>query len=110
MKSNRAFVRNPSNGYFCRAILVSVTSDCRVKKVNCKTSTGTLSNSIDQDQTPHNAASDEGLHCLLKLRNIRVKGVFSLPSKSFFQPTLKGNRPTSAVSALIQRCVYVMND
>ena len=25
---------------------------------------GTLSNSVDPDQTPQNAASDQGLHCL----------------------------------------------
>ena len=28
---------------------------------------GTLANSADPDQTPENAASDKGLHCLLKL-------------------------------------------
>ena len=49
-----------------RAIF-AVTSECGVKRDICKTWTGTLANSTDQDQTPHNAASDQGLHCLLKL-------------------------------------------
>ena len=68
MKSNRAFVRNPGNDYlqpcfFCRC-------DVRVpcKEGICKTWTGTLSNSEEPDQTPQNAASDQGLHCLLKLQ------------------------------------------
>ena len=26
---------------------------------------GSLANSVDQDQTPHNVASDQGRHCLL---------------------------------------------
>ena len=38
---------------------------------------GTPANSVDPDQTPQNAASDEGLHCLLYiqkfLRNIIIK-------------------------------------
>ena len=29
---------------------------------------GTFANSADPDQTPQNAASDQGLHCLLKVR------------------------------------------
>ena len=44
MKSNRAFVRNPSTVIYCRAILVTVTSACRVKRVICKTWTGSLEN------------------------------------------------------------------
>ena len=52
-----------------RAILVAVTSECRVKRIICKTWIGTWGNSADPDQTP----SDQGLHCLLKLRKLRVK-------------------------------------
>ena len=55
MKSNRAFVRNLSNKFFRRAVLVAVTSEGRVKKVICKTWTGTLANSAAPDQTPQNA-------------------------------------------------------
>ena len=31
----------------------------------------TLANSADPDQTPRDAASDQGLHCLLKLQEIK---------------------------------------
>ena len=37
---------------YSRAILVTVTSECTVKRVICKTWTGTLAYSSDQDQTP----------------------------------------------------------
>ena len=74
MESNRAFVTNPGNGYiYSRAVLVAVTSECRVKRVICKTWTETLAKSADTDQTPQNVASDQGLHYLLKLRKLRVK-------------------------------------
>ena len=33
--------------------------------------TGTLANSADQDQTPHNAVFEQGLHCLLKLQEVK---------------------------------------
>ena len=54
-----------------RAILVAVTSKCIVKRVFCKTWTGTLANSADPDQTPQNAASDQSLHYLLKLQEFK---------------------------------------
>ena len=60
--------------YRC-AILVTVTSECCVKRVMCETWTGlcawTLANSADPDQMPHNVASDQGLHYLLKLQEVR---------------------------------------
>ena len=56
-----------------RAILVTVTSVCRVKEVICKTWTGTLANSSVPDQTSQNAASDQGLQCLLKLQDLTIK-------------------------------------
>ena len=38
-----------------------------------------LANSVDPDQTPHSAASDLGLHCLLRtVCPIRVNMVFTL--------------------------------
>ena len=43
-------------------------SECGVKRVICKTEAVILVNSADSDQTPQNAASDQGLHCLLKLQ------------------------------------------
>ena len=56
---------------YSRAILVTVTSESSVKRVICKTWTGTLANSADPDQTPQNAASGQGLHCLLKLQKVK---------------------------------------
>ena len=57
---------------YSRAFLVAVTSECRVKRVICKTWTGTLANSADPNQTPQNAAaSDQGVHCLLKLQEVK---------------------------------------
>ena len=58
---------------YSRAVLVSVKSECRVKRSICKTRTGTLANSADPDQTPKDEASYQGLHCLLKLQNIKVQ-------------------------------------
>ena len=56
-------------------ILVAVTSECCVKRVICKIwtrlSAGTLANSADPDQTPQDAASDQRLHCLLKLQEVK---------------------------------------
>ena len=40
-----------------------MTSEYSVKRVLCKTWTGTLANSADPDQMPQNAASDQDLHC-----------------------------------------------
>ena len=71
MKSNQAFVQNLGNGIYRRAILVAVTSECRVKRVIWKTWTRTLANSADPDQTPQNAASDPGLHCLFKSQEVQ---------------------------------------
>ena len=50
---------------YSRPILFTVTSECRVKRVFCKTWTEALANSADPDQTPLNAASDQGLRCLI---------------------------------------------
>ena len=41
--------------------------------VICKTGIGTLANSADPDQKMQNMASDQGLHCFLKLRKLRFK-------------------------------------
>ena len=56
---------------FSRAILVTPTSECRVKRIICKTWTGTLANGADPDQTPQNAASDQSLQCLFKLQEVK---------------------------------------
>ena len=40
-----------------------------VKNLNSSRTFGTLSNSLDPDQTLQHAASDQGLHCLLKLQD-----------------------------------------
>ena len=51
-------------------------SECCVKWVICKTwtglSSGILANSADPEQMPQKAASYQGLHCLLKLQEVRV--------------------------------------
>ena len=59
------FVQNPAMVIYSHAILVAVMSEYRVKRVICKTWTGTLANSEDPDQKLQNAASNQGLHCLL---------------------------------------------
>ena len=71
MKSNRT-----ETVIYGSAILVAVTSECHVKRVIFKTwtrlySAERLENSADPYQTPQNAASDQGLHCLLKLQEFK---------------------------------------
>ena len=79
-----------------------VTSERSVKRIICKTWIRTFANSVDPDQTPQNAASDQGQHCLLKLQEVKVNETFLRPHSGLFsQPTLRDNRPTSAVIALI---------
>ena len=39
--------------------------------VSNNTWTGTLANSADPDQTPHNDASDQDLNCLLKFQEVK---------------------------------------
>ena len=45
------------------------------KKVLCKTPTelsvGIWASSADPDNTPQNAASDQGLHCVVKLHEVK---------------------------------------
>ena len=85
-----------------------MTSDCRVKRVICKTWTGTLTNSANPDQTPQYAASDQGMHCLLNNRKLRVK----FPFRKFSQPTLRDNRVSilifMSVIATVPPCLIVM--
>ena len=72
MKFNHAFVQNQVTVVYSRTILFALTLECIVKWVICKTWTGTLENTADPDQTPQNEASDQGLHFLFKL--LQVKG------------------------------------
>ena len=54
--------------------LVTVTSECRVKRVICKIWTETfrtLANSADQDQMQQNAASVQDFHFLLQLQEVK---------------------------------------
>ena len=55
--------------------IVTVMSECCVKSVICKTwtwlSAVTLGNSAVPDQMLQNTASDQGLHCLLKLQEVK---------------------------------------
>ena len=57
--------------YSC-TILDNVLSECHVKRVICTTWTGTLVNNAEPDQMPQIVASDQGLHCLLKLLEVEV--------------------------------------
>ena len=41
------------------------------KEVICKTCIGTFPNSADPNQTSQKAASDQGLHCLFKLQDVK---------------------------------------
>ena len=72
-----------------RAILVSVTSDYRVKMIMCKTWIGILAKSADPDQAPQTAGIT-GLNETVISR-----------SGPLSQPTRIENRHSSAVSALI---------
>ena len=63
------------------------TSECSVKSFICKIWTWILANSVDPDQTPQNAASDQGLHCLLKLQIVKdeiKKKKLKSPFRSIF--------------------------
>ena len=79
MKSNRAFVRTSGYVIYSRAVLVKVTSNSVQRGVFVKPGLGgvlvhctcTLTNSVNPGQTPQNAASDQGLHCLLKLQEYK---------------------------------------
>ena len=57
--------------------VVTVTSECCVKRVICYTWTafraGALANSANPDRTPQNMASDQCLHYLLNYRKLSVK-------------------------------------
>ena len=58
---------------YSHTILVAVMSECCVKGLSVKPVLGTLANSADPEQMLQNAASDQGLHYLLKLQKLRVK-------------------------------------
>ena len=75
----------------------------RVKRVICKTWTGTFTNSIDPDQTTQNAASDQGLHCLLKSQEVMGQIQNKVPVQDHFSACAKRQSTTSAVSALIDK-------
>ena len=81
MKSDRLFVQNQLMVIYSHAILVAVMSECRVKRVICKTLTGTLTNSADPDQMLQNAALIRVGTVCLNYRKLRIK---SNSSKSQF--------------------------
>ena len=56
---------------YSHSSLVAVTSEFSGKRVICKTWTGTLANSANSDQTPQNVVSDQGLHFLLNLQEVK---------------------------------------
>ena len=44
--------------------LLSLTDEDTLTRLSPASHKGSLANSVDPDQTPQNAASDRGLHCL----------------------------------------------
>ena len=56
--------------YSC-AVLVTVMPECYVKRIVCKTWTGTLEYSTHSDQMLQNSVSDQTLHFLLKLQGVK---------------------------------------
>ena len=89
---------------YSHTILITVMSEYNAKRVICNTWTGTLANSAEPDQKLQNAASDQGLHCLLKLQEVKgsVKQSEVLVQDFSSQPTLRDSQPTGAVCALIK--------
>ena len=69
--------RSHGKGFFSLFFIAAhilMGRQCSVKRVFCKTWTGILANSAnsaDPDQTPQNAASDQALHSLLKLHEVK---------------------------------------
>ena len=76
-------------------------------RVKCKTWTwtfGKLANSADQDQTPQNVVSDQGLHCLHKLHEVMDKMKQSLfPIQDYFPSLHLGTINPSVLSVLFSR-------
>ena len=85
---------------YIRAILVAVRSECRVKRVICKTWTGTLANSADSDQTPQNTGSDQVCTVCLNYR-VKVYNPFRsiFPAYTYKQSTIC-NRSTDEKLAI----------
>ena len=84
---------------YSHAILDTVTSECSVKRVTCKTWTGTLTKTVQTDQTLQKAVSDQGLNCLLKLQEVKGKGDIErkfvlFPSRKFWYK-FDQNRPAN---------------
>ena len=71
MQSNRALDEIQVTVIYSRAIPVAVTLECRVKRLICKTWTGTSANRADPDQTPQYAASGQALYSLLKIQKVK---------------------------------------
>ena len=86
-----------------------------MKRVICKTWTGILKNNADPDQSPRNAASDQGLHCLLKLQEVNsYMKQFKTSLRTIFPAYTLRNRATISVSALLAEltsteCVLISN-
>ena len=67
-----------------RAVLVAVTLQCRVKRDIYIALTVTHANSADTDQMLQNTASDQGLHCLLKLQEVKLNETIWSPLRTIF--------------------------
>ena len=61
-----------------------------------------MANRADPDKAPQKAASDHGLHCLLKLQEVKVWRKRTSPFRTIFPAYNQDSRPDSAVSALIR--------
>ena len=80
MKSNRALNEIQVTFIHSRADLVALTSECGVKSLDWD-----IGKQCIPDQTPQNAASDQGLHCFLKLQDVKDKmKQFKIPVQDHF--------------------------
>ena len=77
-----------------------MTPECRVKSVSCKTCAGTLVNCADPDQMPQNAACDQGLHCLLKLQEVKVNERVCVPVQDHLRSILSETIDQSVLPVL----------
>ena len=91
---------------YSRAILVTLTSECHGKlhvSVKPELELEHWQTVQNPDDTPQNAASDQGLYCYLNYRKLRVKS----PFRNSFQPSLRDNRLISDGNDFIFTCTHV---
>ena len=68
------FILNTGAHYLLTMLVINVNKSILLPVNVCKTA-GCVANSEDPDQTPHSAASDLGLHCLLLLSDLKFGAI-----------------------------------